>query len=202
MRTAWSPLPVLAGITRVATWITGIGAMAVVIANISALGWLPGTSPGPSCVDTGGLLVPFKGDTYSRQDGTGVCTDSPDFGQRLADLGDQVPQVLFAAGALILLLRFLSTASREGPYADSVPGKLAALGWLLLLGGPLSEILAALSTQALRHSLIDDIRFPEWYFDWQNLIPWWSIAAGITALTFAHILRIGTRMREDLEGTV
>ncbi len=202
MRTAWSPLPALAGITRVATWITGIGAMAVIIANIASLGWLPGTSAEPSCVDTGGLHGTLKRDAVASPGLSGVCTDTPDFGQRLADLGDQVPQVVFTAGALLLLLGFLSTASREGPYADSVPRKLAALGWFVLIGGPLSAVLAAISAQSLRHSLIDQPRSQDWTASWQTVIPWWTIAAGVTALTFAHILRIGTRMREDLEGTV
>lgn len=181
-----NPLPLLTGVTRVVTWVFGIAALAIVIANLAALGWLPGTSANPTCVDAGA---------------SNVCTDHPSTAQRVADIGDQVPETLFALGALYLLSRLLRTAAKEGPYTPTVPGKLAALGWFVLLGGPASVALAAISTYTLRVSLLGGAA-TGWFDEWLTGFPWWAIATGVAALTFAHILRIGVRMHEDLQGTV
>jgi hypothetical protein len=199
-RPDWNPLRLLTRIIRVVTWVLGIGALVLVIANVSALGWLPGTTASPVCVDTSGAgPIPDRGHVTS---GGLTCVDRPSAAQRAADLGDQLPQALFTLAALVLLLRFLRAASQEGPYADTVPGTLAALGWLVLVGAPVSGLLVAVSRQVLRGSLTAGVPSTSWYADWWAAFPWWSTATGIAALTFAHILRIGVRMREDLEGTI
>ncbi|OLF12688.1 hypothetical protein BLA60_05220 [Actinophytocola xinjiangensis] len=181
-RQDWTPLRPLTGLARGATWVIGAGALIVVIANLSAMGWLPGTGTSPVCVER-------------------VCTTDPTTAQSIAGLGHQVPQALFGLGALALLVRFLRTAWQEGPYADTVPGRLSTLGWFVLAGAPAAELLHAVSRTALRDSLLHGTP-AGWFTEWRAGFPWWSLAAGITALTFAHILTIGVRMREDLEGTV
>jgi hypothetical protein len=55
MQTKRGPLPVLAAVTRILTWVAGLTALVVVIATAGEFGWLPTTSAGPACVDTGGL---------------------------------------------------------------------------------------------------------------------------------------------------
>lgn len=177
------PLRPLAGIIRALTWLLGLPALAILIANIAGLGWLPGTNPSPVCVDT-------------------VCVEHPGLSQQIAYLGHQLPDLLFAWGALVLLLRFLRTAAQEGPYADEVPGRLSVLGWFVLAGGAVSTLLFVLSQHFLRISLLGGVSSMDWLGRWGTIFPWWSIAAGIAALTFAYILRIGVRMREDLEGTI
>lgn len=199
MRAEWNPLRPLTGVTRLVTWVFGIAAMVIVIANIAALGWLPGTAANPTCVDIGGHAGPLEVSARTTVTGTSVCVDNPTAAQRIADMGDQVPQALFALGALALLLRFLRTASQEGPYAVTVPGRLSALGWFVLIGGPVSELLFAVSQHFLRSSLISGVPSSDWLAQWQAVFPWWSIAAGVAALAFAYILRIGVRMHEDLE---
>jgi hypothetical protein len=197
-----NPLRPLTGITRVITWIVGLAALLIVIANVAALGWLPGTEPGTTCVEAGGYPGPLTAGAFRQPSGTSVCVDEPSVFQRFADLGGQLPEALFAVGALALLLRFLRTASAEGPYATSVPGKLSALGWFVLLGGPVSALLRAVSQHVLRTDLIVGVRADDWLILWRDAFPWWTLAAGAAALTFAHILRIGVRMNEDLEGTI
>lgn len=197
-----NPLRPLTSITRLVTWVFGIAALVIVIANVAALGWLPGTGANPTCVQTGGHAGPLEEGARATPSDTSVCVDSPSAAQRIADMGDQVPQALFALGALYLLLRFLRTASQEGPYAATVPGRLSALGWFVLIGGPVSELLFAVSRHFLRSSLISGVPSSDWLAEWRAAFPWWSMAAGAAALTFAYILRIGARMHEDLEGTI
>ncbi len=181
-----NPLPLLARATRVVTWLVGLSVLVVMVANVSALGWLPGTHVTPACVDVGG------------QD---VCRENPELLLSIANMGDQVPGALFTLGALLLLLRFLRTAADEGPYSGTVPGKLSALGWFVLIGAPVSGLLFALSQEWLRTSLTGTPG-RGWFTVWSGVFPWWSTATGVAALTFAYILRIGVRMNEDLEGTV
>jgi hypothetical protein len=200
MRTKWSSLRPLTGVTRVVTWVFWLGAIAVVIANIAALGWLPGTSANETCVDNGGYAGPLKAGAYATASGTSVCVDNPTATQRIADIGDQVPQALFALAALLLLLRFLRTASQEGPYAATVPGRLAAAGWFVLVGGPVSELLFTLSQHVLRTSLITGVPSSEWLTQWRATFPWWSVVTGVGALVFAYILRTGARAQEEREG--
>lgn len=202
MRTEWNPLRPLTSVTRLVTWAFGIAAVAIVTANIASLGWLPGTGANPTCVEIGDGAGPLREGARATTSGASVCTDSPSAAQRIADIGDQVPQALFALGALSLLLRFLRTASQDGPYAASVPGRLSALGWFVLIGGPVSELLFAVSRHFLRSSLISGVPSADWLARWWAVFPWWSTAAGVAALTFCHILRIGVRMHEDLEGTI
>jgi hypothetical protein len=197
-----NPLRPLTSVTRLVTWLFGIAAMVIVIANIAALGWLPGTGTTPTCVEIGAHAGPLRDGARMTPSNTSVCVDSPSAAQRIADMGDQIPQALFALGALSLLLRFLRTASQEGPYAATVPGRLSTLGWFVLIGGPVCELLFAVSRHFLRSSLISGVPSSGWLTDWQAAFPWWSIATGVAALTFAYILRIGVRMREDLEGTI
>jgi hypothetical protein len=202
MRAEWNPLRPLTSVTRLVTWVFGISAMVIVVANVAALGWLPGTGANPTCVPIGGQAEPLEVGARVTVSGTNVSVDSPSAAQRIADIGDQVPQALFALGALALLLRFLRTASQEGPYAATVPGRLSAVGWVVLIGAPVSELLFAVSRHFLRASLISGVPASDWLNEWLAAFPWWSLAVGVAALAFAYILRIGARMHEDLEGTI
>ncbi|RZQ60202.1 DUF2975 domain-containing protein [Amycolatopsis suaedae] len=198
----WNPLRLLTTMTTVATWLIGVGALAVLIANLLAAGWLPGGGGGPGCVGTGGYHGPLQDGARLTAGGDSVCVDSPGVTQRLADVGDQLPPVLFMFGAVWLALRFLRTAAQDGPYDATIPGKLTTLGWFLLAGGPSAMLLAAVASAALRADLLADAPASGWLGQWWSTMPWWSVVAGLTALLFAHILRIGVRMREDLEGTI
>lgn len=198
MGAEWKSLRPLTGVTRLVTWVFGIAAMVIVIANVAALGWLPGTGATPTCVEIGDHAGPLEEGVRATPSGASVCVDSPSTAQRIADLGDQVPQALFALGALALLLRFLRTASQEGPYATTVPGRLSALGWFVLVGGPVSELLFALSRHVLRASMISGVPSSDWLAQWRAAFPWWAMATGVAALAFAHLLRVGARRYEDL----
>jgi hypothetical protein len=179
----------LTGITRVVTWVFGIGAMLIVIANIAALGWLPGTTANPTCVDAGDRTGPLTAGAHATSSGASLCVDHPSATQRVADIGDQVPQALFALAALYLLLRFLRTAGHEGAHGPTVPGRLSALGWFVLIGGPVSALLFALSRQYLRASMMSGVSPSGWLAEWWAAFPWWAIAIGVAAVVFALILR-------------
>ena len=198
MARTWNPLGPLAWMARVITWVIGLGVLAVVIANVAGLGLLPGTAVEPACVDLAGHPARPPASIDFAQ----ACADHPGLAQQLAGLGHQLPQALFGFGALVLLLGFLRTAAKEGPYVAGVPLRLRALGWFVLLGGPVAALLYALTQSYLRTELLTGVPAGDWLSQWDAAMPWWSLAAGVAALTFAHILRIGVRMQEDLAGTI
>src|SRR5262249_21104543 len=162
----------------------------IVIANVATLGWLPGTEPGTTCVEPGGYAGPLQAGAFRLPRGTEGCVDEPRVLHRVANMGDPLPEALCAVGAPVVLRRFLRTASEEGPYATSVPGKLSAVGWFVLIGGPVSALLLAVSQHFLRAELIVGVRAGDWLILWRDAYPWWTLAAGIAALTFAYVLRI------------
>ncbi|MEU3274377.1 hypothetical protein ABZ639_26340 [Saccharomonospora sp. NPDC006951] len=202
MRAEWNPLGPLARVTRVATWVVGLAALVVGIANVAALGWLPGTGAKPVCTGSGGGTGELAPGVYPARGGASVCVGDPTLAQQAAGLGQQLPRAVVALIALVLLLRFLSTAAMQGPYAATVPRALASLGWFVLIGVPIAGLLLAVSGFVLRSGFFSRSPGNGWSAEWFASFPWWSIAAGVTALTFAWILRIGVRMREDLEGTI
>ncbi|WP_116042469.1 hypothetical protein [Amycolatopsis palatopharyngis] len=122
-------------------------------------------------------------------------------------LGATLPALVFSAGALLLLWRFLWGAVRPGLHAPVTPGRLRTLGWFVLIGGPVSEGLGHFWTYELAESLLggDEYRmgdYSAWLQELQMDFPWWSVFAGVSALVVAKLLRIEVRMGEELEGTI
>ncbi|GAA4529469.1 hypothetical protein [Amycolatopsis samaneae] len=207
-RNPFQPLRGIAEVLSVLFWLALIVAVWV---NLHAVGWLPGVTPGPLCVDadgyvpahiTGDLGVPVKAGVEAHARIGSLCVEQPSGGQRFADIGAKLPPAVFLVGTMILLLHFLKTAARQGPYSDAIPGKLRLFGWYVLLGGPVSALLAALAQYSLRQSMVGELPTSSWLSGWMEFMPWWAVVTGAAALSFARVLRIGSRMREDLEGTV
>ncbi|WP_258341210.1 DUF2975 domain-containing protein [Saccharopolyspora gregorii] len=147
-----------------------------------------------------------------RVGGSGVvrfCLQDPDAVQRMWDLGVRLPGYLFAAVALLLLTALLRTAVRHGAFTDPVPRRMTALGWFLVLGGPVAAAVTGWSRQALVASTVPAATPPDVFGGgqpWQamsgNPFPWFAVLAGLAALIFSRIMREAVRMREDLAGTV
>ncbi|MEU0878051.1 hypothetical protein ABZ345_05595 [Lentzea sp. NPDC005914] len=100
--------------------------------------------------------------------------------------------MLFAFGALFLLLRFLSTAARRGPYDAAAPKALSRFGWFSLLGGPVCVLVEVVSLSSSSSSFGLTV---DWAEEWGARFPEWSAAAGLAALAFAYILRVGVADR-------
>ncbi|MFE0023821.1 hypothetical protein [Amycolatopsis sp. NPDC059021] len=207
-RNPFQPLRGIAEVLSIVFWLLFIFA---VVQTVYTAGWWPGAKPTSICVDathfvsshiTGDLGTSLKPGVKASANVTNLCAEPPSAGQRFARIGDQLPPGVFIVGALIVLLHFLKTATRKGPYSDVVPGKLRWLGWYLLIGGPVLAMISALARFFLRRSMVTDLSSGSWFSDWVGELPWWAIVAGAAALSFARILRIGSRMREDLEGTI
>ncbi|MFJ9847330.1 DUF2975 domain-containing protein [Kitasatospora sp. NPDC101155] len=128
---------------------------------------------------------------------TRLCQDSPSVGQRAADLGGELPWLLFASLALLLFSRLLKVVVRQGPFTDAVSQRLSVLGWFVAVGTPLAGLAVGWSQSWLVGSMA-----PVAGSGAKLSGPMVLVLAGLAAVIMGKIMREGVRMREDLEGTI
>ncbi|MEU8627300.1 hypothetical protein [Streptomyces sp. NPDC048669] len=105
-------------------------------------------------------------------------------------------------GGLHLLNRLLDGASNAGVHTAQTASRLRLLGWWILAGSMIAESVSAVAQTALLGSLSRsaDLSAGTWIQSWNP--PYLAILTGLGLLAFARITRVGSRMREDLEGLV
>ncbi|MFJ1897126.1 MULTISPECIES: DUF2975 domain-containing protein [unclassified Streptomyces] len=128
---------------------------------------------------------------------TRLCQNSPSAGQRAADLGSELPWLLFGAIALLLFSRLLKSVLEQGPFTEPVARRLTALGWVVAVGTPVAGLVVGWSQSWLAGSMA-----PVAGSGPEVSGPMVLVLAGLTGVILGKIMREGVRMREDLEGTV
>ncbi|MEU8709326.1 DUF2975 domain-containing protein [Streptomyces sp. NPDC048565] len=159
---------------------------------------------GAVCVQTGFWANASLADKVSAGEGvqesssvTRLCQDGPSAGQRAADLGSELPWLLFGSLALLLFSRVLKAVMRDGPFTHGVANRLTVLGWSVALGTPLAALVAGWSTSWLVGSMSPNIGSgPALDGPLVLVIP------GLAAVIIGKFMGDGVRMREDLEGTI
>ncbi|MCP3756617.1 DUF2975 domain-containing protein [Streptomyces sp. TBY4] len=126
-----------------------------------------------------------------------LCQDDPSAAQRAADLGGQLPWMLFACLALLFFSRLLDAVVSQGPFTDKVARRLTVLGWFVTIGTPLAGLVVGWSQSWLVDSMV-----PMGGSGVSVSGPQALILAGLAAVIMGKIMREGVRMREDLEGTI
>ncbi|MFC8825060.1 DUF2975 domain-containing protein [Streptomyces sp. NPDC057137] len=128
---------------------------------------------------------------------TRLCQDSPSVGQRAADLGSELPWLLFGALALLLFSRVLDAVLQQGPFTEAVSRRLTVLGWSVAVGTPLTGLVVGWSQSWLVGSMAPIVGSGPTVTG-----PVVLVLAGLAAVIMGKIMRDGVRMREDLEGTI
>ncbi|MEU3351968.1 DUF2975 domain-containing protein [Streptomyces sp. NPDC037389] len=126
-----------------------------------------------------------------------LCQRDPSTGQRAADLGGELPWLLFGSLALLLFSRLLKAVMLEGPFTETVARRLSVLGWFVAVGTPLAGLVVGWSQSWLVGSMAPVAGSGPVVAGPQVLI-----LAGLAAMIMGKIMREGVRMREDLEGTI
>ncbi|MFJ2771030.1 DUF2975 domain-containing protein [Streptomyces sp. NPDC087300] len=126
-----------------------------------------------------------------------LCQEDPSVGQRVADLGGQLPWLLFASISLLLFSRLLLGVVEKGPFTDTVARRLTVLGWFVTLGMPVAGLVVGWSHSWLVGSMAPIIGSGPTFAGSMEFI-----LAGLAAVIMGRIMREGVRMREDLEGTI
>ncbi|UNT00760.1 DUF2975 domain-containing protein [Streptomyces tubbatahanensis] len=128
---------------------------------------------------------------------TRMCQEGPSAGQRAADLGGQLPWLLFGALALLLFSRMLKAVWLQGPFTEAVARRLSVLGWCVTVGTPLAGLIVGWSHSWLVGSMAPIVGSGPTVTG-----PMVLILAGLAAVIMGKIMREGVRMREDVEGTI
>lgn len=128
---------------------------------------------------------------------TRLCQGSPSVGQRAADLGGELPWLLFGSLALLLFSRLLKAVLRQGPFTDAVSRQLSVLGWFVTGGTLLAGLVAGWSQSWLVGSMAPTVGSGPTVTG-----PSVLVLAGLAAVIMGKIMRQGVHMRKDLEGTI
>ncbi|MCX5558920.1 hypothetical protein [Streptomyces sp. NBC_00038] len=145
---------------------------------------------------------------FAAEDGAQVdsipryCAESPGAYLRIVNELGELPTTLLLISGLFLLHRLLQGAAREGVYTARTASRLRLLGWWLLVGSLVVEIVDANARAALLAELAKSADFSAgtWLDMWA--FPYLAVLTGLGLLTFARITSAGASMREDLEGVV
>jgi hypothetical protein len=133
-----------------------------------------------------------------------VCVmHATDRQRALAYLGS-APRTLFKLAVFAGVVWLLLVARREGPFVPRVHRMLWCLGWFVIAG---SVTVAVAHDAAGAYFLASAVTVPvpvrddvvSALYDAVLSVP---VLAGCAVLTLARIMRAGSLMRDDLEGTV
>ncbi|GAA3993102.1 hypothetical protein GCM10022247_10470 [Allokutzneria multivorans] len=108
---------------------------------------------------------------------------------------------LLNIGLLVFAYRLVSAVRDSGLHTALTARRLRVLGWLLVLGCAAASLIETAARSAFLSSVLDPARYsPAWYAHWE--FPVWPLILGCVLLSLARIIRIGSEMQKDLEGTV
>jgi Protein of unknown function (DUF2975) len=190
--------------------LTGSGMQVQLPLSYPAGGWQP------VCADASinGMSFNGNGETLVGAHGTtsvsgpsnpmSVCVINATGSQRaLAYLGSAPPTVLKLA-VFVLVAWLLLVARRKGPFAPRVHRMLVVLGWLVIAGSAVASLAHDVAGAYFLASAVtvpvpvkDDVISALY-----DAVLGAPLLVGCAVLTLARIMRAGSLMRDDLEGTV
>jgi hypothetical protein len=148
---------------------------------------VPAAKPGASLSITGTLQA---------------CARHPGSYQRWMYTFTSAPSALVWVAVLFLLWRLVRAARLIGPFTLRVAARMRGLAWVVLLGAVAAAAAQGAATDALLNTLLrpqtdlGDAIPPLTHILPVPLLIWAAL------LTFARIIRLGTAMDEDIQGTV
>ncbi|MFE6397444.1 DUF2975 domain-containing protein [Streptomyces alboflavus] len=187
----------LASVTLLLAVLSGLAFIGTAITHMA--------DDGAVCVETGFWAnaevapdsLPIGKGVEATGSGTRLCQDDPSVGQRAADLGGELPWLLFGSVVLLLFSRLLDAVVDKGPFTETVARRLSTLGWVVTAGVPLASLVVGSSRSWLVGSMAPVAGSGLEMSGTLELV-----LAGLAAVVMGKIMREGVRMREDLEGTI
>ncbi len=149
----------------------------------------------------GGTLLGLRPGTTTFADSFNICATNPSTSQRLLLSLTQIPGYLLFIAMAALVVRLARTASRSGVYRVSVARQIQVVAWTLVIGAIVSTGVEAGASRALFDSM------SSYHSGFQALLDFWNfplitVFVALGLLTFARIVSLGVRMREENEGTI
>jgi Protein of unknown function (DUF2975) len=117
----------------------------------------------------------------------------------LADL-QYIGPFFLLVGVLWILREFARSVTEDDPFGAGNVRRLRTLGFLLVIGAPVVEVVNhALRTSlsnTLESSAYGGVGFPGFS------VPFFALLGGLGAFVLAEVFAYGVRLREDVEGTI
>ncbi|MCP3800146.1 DUF2975 domain-containing protein [Allokutzneria sp. A3M-2-11 16] len=182
----------------------GIGGVVGVILVLTGSGSFLFFGADHLCVETGGVTSVDVPVTGLRPEASAVSNEirfcvSPGTGEQHFLWGlANVPSLLMQLVVLLLGLRVVNAIRDGGLHTSLTVRRLRVLGWLLLAGCVVVSLAEAFARSGFLATL-----FPSgspWFEQWH--FPLWAVVLGCVLLSLARIIRIGSELEKDLEGTV
>jgi hypothetical protein len=205
------PLEPLSTATGTLLGLLGTGLVLAVGTTIFASGSILGWGRSASvCVATGGQdTAPDTGwlsdihlapGVSAMTSGFHLCTMTPSTAQRLWFTLQELPATVLLVGAVLLMYLFVRSARHLGVYTPTAARRLRVLGWFLLAGPVAQTVIAHFAASRLAHGMAADSAGPLGAVPYA--VQWPVLLTGIAVLSFARILRLGSGMREELDGVI
>ena len=122
----------------------------------------------------------------------GVTLPDPTTAQSAWSLLLSLPALILGGAALTLVLLVVLRARRGEAFSRGVVTTVRAIGLLVLIGGPLVQLLTGLATYGLQNSVSPGAHLSVAFtFDW--------LIAGVAILALAEVIRHGQGLREELD---
>jgi hypothetical protein len=128
--------------------------------------------------------------------GLRLCTASPSATQRWWYTLENLPTTVTFVALSVATFLILRHAERHGLYAPGVASRIRFLGWFLIADSVLRPVVEVIATRRLWASMADSSAPIQW-----NVV-WTFLFAGLALLSLARIMRVGSGMREELQGVV
>jgi Protein of unknown function (DUF2975) len=180
---------------------------ATIFASGSVLGWGRSASV---CVTTNGQdsgsgsgwlgYIHLPSSVSAMTNGFRLCTDHPSTAQRLWFTLQELPTTVLLVGAVLLTYLFVRSARRSGVYTPTAARRLRVLGWFLIVGPVAQTLISHFASSRLAKGMIVGSAGPLGSVPYS--VQWAVLLAGTAVLSFARILRLGSGMREELDGLV
>ncbi|MBC6446467.1 hypothetical protein [Actinokineospora xionganensis] len=132
--------------------------------------------------------------------GVRFCAHEPSGAQQAWHVATKLPSFLVFAVTLSLAMLMFRAARRHGVFVDRFAARLRIVGWVVLAGSVTAALVEAWARQRLLQSMVDHPLSQFWLWDVEPSIL--AIFLGTLLISFARVLRISARMREDLTWTV
>jgi hypothetical protein len=149
----------------------------------------------------GGIFIPGlrTGASFSVHE-LAVCEDHPGrLVKTLSTAGTAAPLLLFI-GFLVLSRRLIREARRSGVFTTSVAARTRTLGWYLLSGSLMVEVVRSIADGVVARSAVRGI---SWDIGLKHLdLPLTLLVVALGIITVARVLRQAVELQDDVDATI
>lgn len=131
-----------------------------------------------------------------------LCAEDPTAWQRVLALVVDMSSLLVLLATLLLAIGMFRVVDNRGLFSARAAAWMRLVGWVVLAGNLLADLLVVTASSALLDTMLVRHPFGDGMWLSQLQLSFTPIVLGIVLISLARVLRVSTRMREDLEGTV